>query len=444
MSLPLVTHSNLQADIAWVQGKRISVAQYLADVSYCAAQLPDQSHVLVACQDRYAFAVCFGAALVRRQVCMLPSTHTEALIHTLKNQYPQLYCLVDSVTDINLEQINVKPWLMQSKPVLNQSVPHFAPEQVAAIVFTSGSTGLPVPNIKTWGKLTINVKSEGQRLGIVSSSQAQSIILGTVPPQHMYGFESTVLIALQNAAAFESSKPFYPADIQSALHSIPGPRILVTTPFHLRALIGDIAQTPALALVVCATAPLALELAQQAEARLQAPLLEIYGSTETGQLATRRTTAGLEWTTFDGITLEQQHQVAYAKGLQVEGVVPINDLLTLQTDTQFTLQGRTVDMVNIAGKSTTLTHLNHQLLSIPGVIDGCFFVPHEASEGIGNTTRLACVVVAPDLTLADLQAHLRQRIATAFLPRPLKLLSSLPRNSTGKLPREVLLHLIQT
>jgi acyl-coenzyme A synthetase/AMP-(fatty) acid ligase len=440
--LPLLNHIDSQAVMAWRNGKAVTVERFVTDVHFCAAQLPQAAHVLVACQDRYAFAVCFGAALVRGQVCMLPATHTEALITSLQQEYPDIYCLTDGPTAIHLPQLEVNQWLLQAPLDAKLSIPAFAPEQLAAIVFTSGSTGLPVPNKKTWGKLTINVSSEGQRLQVIAGSGR--VIVGTVPPQHMYGFESTVLIALQNAVAFESSKPFYPADIEKVLNSVPAPRVLITTPFHLRAFLAEIKTPPALALVVSATAPLAVELAREAEAALQAPLLEIYGSTETGQLATRRTTQETRWTTFDGITLHQDRGVFFASGAQVEGVVPINDILTLQTATLFDLQGRTQDMVNIAGKSATLTQLNHLLLSIDGVQDGCFFVPDTNNEGLGNTTRLAAVVVAPSLTLDQIQVELRKRVATAFLPRPLKLLPNLPRNSTGKLPREVLLHLIRS
>jgi hypothetical protein len=59
-------------------------------------------------------------------------------------------------------------------------------------------------------------------------------IVATVPPQHSYGFESSVLLALLGGAAFDSGRPFYPADIVAALERLPRPRALVTTPFHLK------------------------------------------------------------------------------------------------------------------------------------------------------------------------------------------------------------------
>ncbi|MDT9071646.1 AMP-ligase, partial [Escherichia coli] len=75
----------------------------------------------------------------------------------------------------------------------------------------------------------------------------------------------------------------------------------ITTPFHLRTLFDEGVALEPIGLVVSATAPLPVELAHLAEARLGAPLLEIYGSTETGQIATRRSAVTQEWTLFPGI-----------------------------------------------------------------------------------------------------------------------------------------------
>jgi acyl-coenzyme A synthetase/AMP-(fatty) acid ligase len=442
--LPLIAYADLNRPLAYRHGAVITAAQYLADVYYCAERLPESNYVLLACQDRYAFAVGFGAAMVRGQSCLMPSTHTEELIANLASTYEALYCMTDDpACTFGLPQTQVANWLLSERRESGNPprVPLIAADHIAAYVYTSGSTGLPVAHPKHWDKLVVNVQSEGARLGIVPGSGYT--IVGTVPPQHMYGFESTVLVALQNGAAFEAGKPFYPADIERAIAGVPRPRALVTTPFHLRAWLTEVAAPSALDLLVSATAPLATALAEEAERKTTARLLEIYGSTETGQLATRRTTETAEWITFDGIVIHQTASRSIASGTQVEGSVPINDVLELKSERVFILHGRTADMVNVAGKSTTLNYLNHQLLSIEGVDDGAFFVQGAATEGTGNTTRLAAVVVAPTHTVESLQAQLRRKIAPAFLPRPLKLVTSLPRNGTSKLPREALLALIK-
>ena len=97
--------------------------------------------------------------------------------------------------------------------------------------------------------------------------------------------------------------------------------------------------------------------------------------------------------------------------------------------------GRHADLINIAGKRTSLAYLNHQINAIPGVVDAAFHLP-DGDES--ETPRLTAFVVAPALERQQLLAALRQRIDPIFLPRPLILLDTLPRNSTGKLPREAL------
>src|ERR1044072_5146054 len=73
-----------------------------------------------------------------------------------------------------------------------------------------------------------------------------------------------------------------PADTRGERAPLPRPRSLVTTPIHLRVLLGEPDELPSVDLVLCATAPLAPQLAATAEARFGAPLHEIYGCTEAG------------------------------------------------------------------------------------------------------------------------------------------------------------------
>jgi len=63
-------------------------------------------------------------------------------------------------------------------------------------------------------------------------------------------------------------------------------------------------------------------------------------------------------------------------------------------------------------------------------------------EEDGAVTRLMAFVVAPGLTGETLTSALRQRIDSAFLPRPLCFVEALPRNAAGKLPRQLLDELV--
>ncbi|MDP1534066.1 MAG: beta-hydroxyacyl-ACP dehydratase, partial [Rubrivivax sp.] len=125
---------------------------------------------------------------------------------------------------------------------------------------------------------------------------------------------------------------------------------------------------------------------------------------------------------------------ALADVIELTGAGPVS--------TTFLLHGRHADLVNIAGKRSSLAYLNHQLNAIAGVQDGVFLLPREDSpDGIG---RLAALVVAPGLTPAALTRALRERIDPVFLPRPLLFVEALPRNATGKLPSQFSQDLLAT
>jgi len=252
----------------------------------------------------------------------------------------------------------------------------------------------------------------------------------------MYGFESTVLVALLSGAAFDAERPFYPADIARALARAPRPRMLVTTPFHLKTLLDSGIELPAIDLTVCATAPLSPQLAARAEADLAAPLMEIYGCTEAGQVASRRPTQGVAWHTYDGLQLSGDGAEVIVQGGHVPQPTPLADVLEVIDATSFRLLGRSNDLINIAGKRSSLSHLNHHLNSIEHVHDGAFWLP--LAEDAGRVVRLVAFVVAPGVSPETLHEHvlgaLRERLDPAFLPRRVVAVPALPREPTGKLP----------
>jgi acyl dehydratase len=208
--------------------------------------------------------------------------------------------------------------------------------------------------------------------------------------------------------------------------------------FHLQALLDAQIALPKIDRLLLATAPLSAELAERAERLTGAPLYEIYGSTETGQIATRRPTQSTAWTLFAGITLTKAHpnendELFIANGEHIEVPVMLSDRIHLRADGRFDLLGRVADQVNMAGKRSSLNYLTAQIKAIDGVTDGVFFLPEPKKDQV--ITRLCAIVVAPGLSAADILAALRDRLDPVFLPRPLILVESLPYNATGKLPQ---------
>jgi len=431
-ALPLV-RAGSGADVFAHAGDRvIRVRDYVAEVVALAARLPARAHIVNLCTDRYRFTVALGAALTRGQTSLLPPQRTPDFLARLVGVFPEAYGVTDEPGDAGpLDLIAYPAELAASHGEL--PIPAIPARQTAAIAFTSGTTGEPTPHVKTWGALASGAMGEAAALGI---DRVRGVTLvGTVPPQHMYGLESTVLLALQAGIAMSAARPFYPADVCGALERIPAPRVLVTTPVHLRALALDGVRLPSLHLILSATAPLALEAARTAEARYQAPVFEIYGFTEAGMVAYRRTTDGAAWQALPGVSIRTDGGKCWAGGGHIPTPVPFADLIEAQDAHRFILCGRSSDVVNVAGKRASLAALNAHLLAIPGVVDGVYYVPEEHPDGV---TRLGALVVAPSLTPRKLRGELRRRIDAAFLPRPLHFVERLPRSASGKLMHQAL------
>ncbi|MBV8916031.1 MAG: acyl-CoA synthetase, partial [Acetobacteraceae bacterium] len=305
----------------------------------------------------------------------------------------------------------------------------------AAIVFTSGSTGVPTAHRKNWGALVARSRAAGERFGLQETDPVS--VVGTVPPGHMYGFEVTALLPLHAACASWCGRAFFPADVQAALASAPGRRILVTTPLQLRALQGIRAE--GLAACISATAPLDPALAAEAEANWDAPMLEIFGATECGSVASRRTVEGDAWWPYPGLTLRPEGDAVVVHAPHAEPV-PLADEVDMLPDGGFRLLGRRADMVKLGGRRASLAGLNRILTGLDGVSDGIFVVPDDLDQR--STARLLALVVAPGRSAPSILAELRDRMDPIFLPRRVVHVPALPRNTLGKLPRQAVLELL--
>lgn len=431
MSMQAVVSGHCLDDVlVWRPQGGVTVRQFLAHAQTLASRLPAGQWLLNMCDDRYHFAVGFVAGLLAGKTSLQPSSQSAETLQRIAQDYPGVVCLSDGFEGPGQMSCVHFPDLTALDGPLPDAIPELPSHRLAAVLFTSGSTGLPQAHQRTLAHLVSSALSEAEALGLSGHPHA---IVGTVPAQHSFGFESTFLLALHGGCSFWSGKPFYPQDIVQDLQAVTQPRLLVTTPFHLYALVSSGLSIPPLRMVLSATAPLSAELAERAEAITGAPVHEIYGSTESSALASRRTTDGPSWTLLPGVVLEQEAEITYADQGHVPSRIALSDVIELRPNRQLLLHGRHADMVNIAGKRTSLAYLNHQIARVAGVKDAVFFLPDDESSD--RISRLCAFVVAPEMTRDHLMVALRNLIDPVFLPRPLVLLNSLPRNHLGKLPR---------
>ncbi|MCD9029506.1 AMP-binding protein [Luteimonas sp. BDR2-5] len=441
--LPLVLGDPARA-LAFAGDGQVSLATFVAHVHGVAALLPDVAHAMNLCEDRYRFLVAFCAAAVRGQTTLLPPSRTRGAIDDVRARHPDSYCIGDldhCGCDAVVPDADAVPpphyfRLPDLLPLGDGPMPCLDADALVAIGFTSGSTGTPGANPKRWGSLHT---STAQNLAALADllDAAGTPVVATVPPQHMYGMEMSVLLPLLGEIAVHGGRPFFPEDIAAALRDAATPALLVTTPVHLRTLVASGVGLPPLAGIVTATAPLPQPLAAAAEARFGCEVRELFGSTETCIFAFRRTAVDAAWTPYPGVHLQPVPDGTLVAAPHLAAPMMLADVVELTADGRFLLRGRQADLIEIAGKRASLADLTRRLLAIDGVRDGVV-CQCDAADGSG-VRRIAAVIVA-DAALDDarLLDALRVGIDPVFLPRRIRRVDALPRNETGKLTRVAL------
>lgn len=427
---PLLDSADLHRILAWRAGHPVSAGAFLAQVGALAAQLPPGQFAVNLCTDRYRFLVAFCAAACAGQTNLLPSSRAPQAVAEVVRSYPNSYVLCDQP-----REDGPRPFVVPEPGDAGFAVdvPVLSAEQSVAIGFTSGSSGQPKANIKRWGSFCASTALNSR---LLCGGSAAPNIVATVPAQHMYGLEMSVLLPLRGRAAIHAGLPFFPADVAHALGEVPAPRILVTTPLHLRALLQAGPLLPEIAAIVSATAPLERELAAAAEERCATRVVELFGSTETCVIAHRDTARENAWQPYAGVALQPQPDGTLVTAPHFAAPTVLHDIIEMLPDGRFILRGRNSDLLEIAGKRASLGDLTRRLLAVPGVVDGVMFPLDADANGV---RRLGALVVAPTLSETGVLDALRLAVDPVFLPRALRRIAALPRTATGKLPREALL-----
>jgi acyl-coenzyme A synthetase/AMP-(fatty) acid ligase len=400
----------------------ISAARLAYTARALARRLPTHRYVVNLAADPIEFMFGFCAAMAAGQCTLMPPNRLQATIEEVRADYPDGYLMGGNPADFDIGAALADTEFDPDAPF---DPIELDPDQPGTIAFTSGSTGKPQPNPKYWRTLrTGAIANAAMMLGPLDETVH---LLTTVPPQHMWGLETSVLLPLFTRAAISGRTPFYPQDVAEALARLPEPRVLVSTPVHLAAMVKSGLRFPRLKRVLCATAPLSRELAAEVEAAFATELLEVFGCTESGILASRPILRDDTWTLADIFELRMEDDRAVVSGAHLPAEVALQDRIEQVGSHRFRWRGRRQDLVIIAGKRGSLADIQHRLLSVPGVDDAVVFFPPD------NPDRPAALVVAPGLDKAAVRRALGTRLETLFIPRPLVLVDALPRSETGKL-----------
>lgn len=439
LSLPLVQGYGPDDPLLWFPAagtRNVTAAQFCGAAARLARALPRARYAINRCEDPARFLLASAAALAAGHTLVLPHTRASEVQRQLRERYPDAYTLVDAPGGVP-DAMGVPD--ARAGADAQWPPPAIAGAHVAAILFTSGSTGAPAPQPKTWSSLVRGASTFAQSFG---APPDDAIMVGTVAPQHMFGFEATALVPLQRGVPLVAARPLFPADLDALLRALAAQARgawLLTTPLHLRAFHAGLRDAPPLSRVIVSTMPMPAELARTIERDWDVRVDEIYGCTEGGMLATRRPAHDASFTPAAGLRFAlDEDGCATVEGGQLDAPLAVADRFRAAgADARLTLIGRSSELVKIAGKRSSLSELTAILQALPGVLDAVCVLPQAAAS------RVAAVVVAPAHDAASLRRALAARVDRVFLPRPLLFAAALPRDAQGKLARAAVLDLLR-
>lgn len=394
------------------------------------------------CNSRLAFLITYLAAMRGRCVQLLPPSGGAAELSAM------LDAAANSVVVVDDAEALCRQWPTGTRCLL------YAPEQTPSGIadrdlawspawdvpvvrlFTSGSTGRPEPHQKTLAQLVLGAQALGLRLEHEIDGGLATVrhLVCSVPPQHMFGLEVSVLLPLVHGIAVLDRRPLLPADVHAASERCGSGTVWFTTPLHLRALAESDEVIANCSAVIASTMPLAPALAARVEQLVGAPVLEIYGSTETGAIAMRRTARDATWRPLQDVRVEPTAHGARVWGAHFSSPQTLADEIEPDGRGGFALLGRQADLIKIGGRRASLASLNLLLQDMPGLSDGVFYLP---STGV-PTERLVLIYAGKPLDRDSALNWLSRRMDPVFLPRALIRVERMPRTKSGKLPRAAL------
>jgi acyl-coenzyme A synthetase/AMP-(fatty) acid ligase len=407
-----------------------------------AVQIDPASTLCNLCNSRVGFLVTWLAALRRGCLQLLPPSSGHADLVAMLESSKDPYIVVDDPQSLKPDWSDHARCLVHVPDASSSHIPDadlaWSPDWDAPLVrlYTSGSTGTPEPQIKTLGQLSLGAQLLGARLGedIDGGLAGLGGIVCSVPPQHMFGIETSVMLSLVHGVPVLNRCPLLPADVRAAFESCADGVAWIATPLHLRAVEGSGEVLPRCRAVIASTMPLAAALASEIEARLGAPVLEIYGSTETGAIAMRRTAHETHWRPLQGVRFEQVADGARVWGMHFPSPQVLADHIAPDGRGSFALLGRQADLIKIGGRRASLAGLNQLLQELPGLDDGVFYLP--ATDAPAE--RLVLIHAGEPLNRTATETWLRERLDPAFLPRAIIRVERLPRRGAGKISRSAL------
>lgn len=338
------------------------------------------------------------------------------------------------------------------------------PEDLAAIVYTSGTTGRSKGAMLSHGNLWANAATLRQIWGW----QADDVLLHALPIYHVHG----LFVALHCALLQPSPILLLPRfDVDAVLAALPRASVMMGVPtFYTRLLADDrfdAAACQTMRLFISGSAPLLPEIFEAFERRTGQRILERYGMTEAGMITSNPLRgdrlAGSVGFALPDVSLRlrgpEGEEVAQGsvgvleiKGPNVfsgywrqpertaaefrDGWFITGDLAEVDAAGRVSIVGRHKDLIISGGLNIYPREIEAELNELTGIEESAVIgVPHpDFGEAV-----VAIVVTAPDWPgEAAVITALKQRLAGFKVPRRVVVVDALPRNAMGKVQKNLL------
>lgn len=356
------------------------------------------------------------------------------------------------------------PDLAAGQPAAFATAPRAA-EDVAAILYTSGTTGRQKGAMLTHG----NLASNGEALTRLWGFGPGDRLLHALPIFHAHGLFISAHCALLSGSAMLFARRFVTDEVLALL---PRATVMMGVPtFYTRLLESprlDAAACRGVRLFVSGSAPLLPETAAAFAARTGHAVLERYGMTEAVVITSNpldgERRAGSVGRPVEGVELRvadaadaplppgaiggvQIRGAAVMKGywrqpektaeeLTPDGWFRTGDLGVLGEDGYLALVGRAKDLVISGGFNVYPKEVELAIDALPGVVESAVVgVPH---HDFGEAVTAVVVRRDPALGAGAILEALRERLAAYKLPKQIHFVDELPRNAMGKVLKKAL------
>ncbi|MBO7166119.1 MAG: AMP-binding protein [Kiritimatiellae bacterium] len=309
-----------------------------------------------------------------------------------------------------------------------------------SVVFTtSGSTSTPKRIVKPFSKLAKEVLYHKKQLRDILSSKP--VFLATIEEHHMYGTLWCKLLPKAAECEIDKEVIFTP---EALIEKMKSHRevILITTPTFLSRFTAyakqyDIPKN--VKEIITSGALLTSEVSKATKDVFGIAPREIFGSTETGGVASRRQHSGEgeDWKVFDSVKISSSPEgnLIVNSPFSIEKNYTMGDGVIIAPDGRsFKLLGRTDRMVKISEERVSLPEMEEKMVKISGIKEVALCpLTNEHGPYLG-----AVIVAEEELASQEKPSmFIRNECLKIFpkgtAPKKYRFVPELPRNAQGKI-----------